>query len=223
MTRQFPYDIVFMDCYMPVMDGFESTAEIRRLEGEERHTIIIALTANAIKGYREICLAAGMDDYLSKPIRSRELKEKLERWMPHDQSCARREKKPAKNPDGKAQTEEVFDQDRLQELLAMFRKVGKDFFPAVVEPFLKNVKESIPLLQEAIEQGRSPGFRETAHRLKGGSTNLGMQKISKICSTLLENVHLERPDDVLEIVRFLEAEMLLTQELVQAMRKNGLI
>jgi CheY-like chemotaxis protein len=75
------YDLILMDVQMPELDGFAATEQIRRLEGGIRHTPIAAMTANAMTGDREKCLAAGMDDYISKPVRLRDLERTLERWL----------------------------------------------------------------------------------------------------------------------------------------------
>ena len=83
-----PYDIVFMDCQMPEMDGYEATGKIRNPESKVlNHKIpVVAMTANAMKGDRENCLKAGMDDYLSKPITPRQLSEMLDKWLTEEGS-----------------------------------------------------------------------------------------------------------------------------------------
>jgi CheY-like chemotaxis protein len=81
-VMQVPYDLVLMDCQMPVMDGFEATKLIREREGTSRHTHIVAVTANAMEGDRDRCLEAGMDDYLAKPFRAGDLRRVLGRWLP---------------------------------------------------------------------------------------------------------------------------------------------
>lgn len=221
-VRQIPFDMVFMDCYMQGMDGFEATAEIRTIEGERRHTLIVALTASAIKGYRDKCLAAGMDDYLSKPIRSHKLQEMLARWIPLNR-CQSLGDAPTWNMDKEVSEENVFDPVRLAELLCIFKKTGKDFFPAVVEPFMKNAEESIPILYSAIEQGRLTEIRRTVHRLLGGSKNLGIVKFPLICSKLRVNIHQNDHSKAVEHVRSLETEISILWKQMHAMREKGLI
>ena len=85
MSTLVPYDAIFMDCQMPEMDGYEATREIRRREGPGLHVPVIALTAEAMAGYREACLGAGMDDYITKPVKLDDLCAALKRWLPPTQ------------------------------------------------------------------------------------------------------------------------------------------
>ncbi len=81
MFTLLPYDVVFMDCQMPEMDGYTATREIRRGERPDEHVVIVAMTAEAMTGCRERCLAAGMDDYITKPVRLEDLMQTLEKWV----------------------------------------------------------------------------------------------------------------------------------------------
>jgi CheY-like chemotaxis protein len=80
-TEQISYDLILMDCQMPEMDGYEATRSIRNREGQTKHTPVIALTAHATAGARDECLSAGMDDYITKPVKREDLESALARWL----------------------------------------------------------------------------------------------------------------------------------------------
>ena len=220
MVAQNSYDLVLMDCNLPEMNGFEATAEIRRLEGDRKHTIIVALTANAIKGYRERCLMAGMDDYLSKPIRSDELKHMLVQWVlpPEPSSCF------ALTGSGNLPgADERFDADRLNKLIVIFRKTNKDLFLTVVEPFLNNLDANLLTFSRAITCRNYSGVSETAHFLQGGSRNIGLQKISRICAGIQENAKRSDHENLRMLVASLEAELPIVRQQMVDMREKGVL
>jgi CheY-like chemotaxis protein len=90
MSEEFSYTMIFMDCQMPVMDGFTAAHEIRSREPAGSHVPIVAMTAEAMAGARESCLAAGMDDYIAKPVERNELGEKVAHWALANTSAGKR-------------------------------------------------------------------------------------------------------------------------------------
>lgn len=224
MSNRNEYDIIFMDCNMPDMNGFEATGQIRRLEGTKKHTVIIALTANAIAGFRNKCLEAGMDDYLSKPIRSNQLQEAVVRWTAVPQHALNIMPEPPheENTHARAIAGTVFDEARLNKLLQTFKKAGKDLVPTVLDPYLENVEKHIPALYAAIEDKNFSEVYSSAHFLLGGSRNLGLQTFTEICVGLQRNAMEDNHDSVKELVVALERELPLVKACVDDMRGNCL-
>jgi PAS domain S-box-containing protein len=186
-----PYDIILMDCQMPEMDGFEATREIRKLEGDSRHTTIIAMTANAMQGDREVCLAAGMDDYLSKPVMPLAMAELLDGWLFRQQPEAPRSGEPADPPDlepGKAladgQLEDLveelealeddmpepmdFDKDAYQDRLMGDMALARE----LIEMFIIDIPAQIEALVASGKVGDTEQVRRQAHRIRGAAANM---------------------------------------------------
>ena len=165
MVQTFPYDLVFMDCQMPEMDGYEATAEIRRTEGTERHIPIIAMTANAMQGDRERCLEAGMDDYVSKPVRMEHLTEVLSQYPPTAT--------PIQEPP--AIDKAVFNN---------LWKILGDHAPELTRSFIEETARLLSDMKQALDRGDWDGFRKAAHTLKGSSVTIGANRLAEICQQL---------------------------------------
>jgi len=161
------FDIVFMDVQMPEMDGMTATAEIRKSEQSTgKHVPIVAMTAHAMKGDKEKCLQAGMDDYVSKPIRRQELTDVIarvaKRFLNPDPSKTEQAAEPDKTEDEQAQR--TLDVEALMEEY----EGDKDVLRRMVEIFERDSKGRVAKLREAIQAGNARVVKEEAHALKGG-------------------------------------------------------
>jgi two-component system sensor histidine kinase/response regulator len=205
-----PYDIVLMDIQMPVMDGYAATARIRRLEMEylrvksdkknsgdvsipcfpylekSKRIPIIAMTAHAMKGDREKCITAGMDDYTPKPINPQELLEKIEKWTGAERSATipgTASEASAKNqpPDSKEETQPVDFEKALERAMG-----DKDFLKMLLEGFIQELPDQIESIKAAIAGTDASGLTEQAHKIKGAAANLSACEISDAAKSLEE-------------------------------------
>jgi two-component system sensor histidine kinase/response regulator len=168
-----PYAAVLMDVQMPEMDGYEATAEIRRIEaaGGGYRVPVIAMTANAMQGDREKAIEAGMDDYVSKPVRAEDLGAVLERWISET---------PAPDED----TDAPLDHDVLVGLRELQGEDDTDIVAELADMFLDDARSGIQALEEAVEEGDAPAVERVAHTLKGSSGNMGARRMSALCAQL---------------------------------------
>jgi len=161
--EKLPYDVVLMDCQMPVMDGFTATAEIRRREGAGKHTRILALTANALASDREKCLAAGMDDFLSKPVSPDDLRKALARGPAASAATA----SPA------VEASAPIDWQRLHDIAGDDSQMLKE----MIEMYLQQTAEQFEELRVAIEAANAGDVHRLAHSCKGTSATCGVMSL----------------------------------------------
>jgi signal transduction histidine kinase/CheY-like chemotaxis protein/HPt (histidine-containing phosphotransfer) domain-containing protein/PAS domain-containing protein len=194
------YDVVLMDIQMPEMDGLEATRNLRRELPEARQPRVIAMTANAMQGDREMSLAAGMDDYVSKPIRIDELVEALSKSRP---LAASKETGEPAVPDHALEPANagsevgsmasgvadpvpdaaVLDPKALENLLSM---LGGEFVYLVelIDSFLEDAPQLLDELNQYLESGDAAGVRRIAHSLKSNGADFGATTFSNLCKEL---------------------------------------
>jgi CheY-like chemotaxis protein len=170
-----PYDLVLMDCQMPEMDGYAATAAIRRHEREQgvaaRRTPIVAMTAHALEGDAEKCLAAGMDDYIPKPVTVQRLEAVLTHWSPQT---------------GPGTPNEVVDARALAALRDLQGAGRPDLLAELLAIYLRDTPPRLAALHEAVARADAAALRRAAHGLKGSSSQIGAVQVARLCTDLEE-------------------------------------
>ena len=204
------YDLVLMDCQMPEMDGLEATRAIRKAESKKlevrskevetdnpetpdsllltthcSRVPIVALTANALSGDREICLEAGMDDFLTKPIRMEELETMICKWLPHP-GASTLENQPITEKIRKDSTTlpPCLDDTTLENLKILGGEDNPEFFLTVIEQFLLDLPRHLEGIKQAVERQDSEALVKTAHACKGSSRTIGATLLAEISYAL---------------------------------------
>ncbi len=173
------YDLVLMDVQMPEMDGLKATRAIREKEGEKSHIPIIAMTAHAMKGDKERCLQAGMDDYISKPIEPQVMIDTIEKWA---KPYRRRTALPRQGRSPKGDRSKGLPID-LETALSRFDN-DREFLRQLLQEFLEVAPEQLGTLDEAVRRGDAKTLQSEAHRLKGAAGNLSARFIADLALEL---------------------------------------
>ncbi|GAB2510586.1 response regulator [Lysobacter humi (ex Lee et al. 2017)] len=200
------YDIVFMDCEMPVMDGFEATAFIRQREDTRARVPIVAVTAQAMQGDRERCLAAGMDDYITKPVQIDDFRRALRRWVPtlRRPSVATEAGAP---PDAAVEdSRPVLDEAVVTQLRALAEASDPALLAQIFGAFRSDTAQRLGLLRTAAAHADADLLRRTAHTLKGAAANVGAARLAATAGELDTIARSGRLDGVDALVRRLEGD-----------------
>lgn len=191
---KFTPDIIFMDCQMPILDGYAATDAIRNLEYPLKNIIIIAMTANAMPEDRGKCLLAGMNDYISKPLRYETIYDTAKKWLPIEQH----------------KTSDIINSENSYNLLDMntvdsLRSIINDDFSKLIEEFYITTQESIQNLITDNKDNDTESIIKLLHTLKGSSANIGASKLSFAFLQLEQQFKQNSIDDLLTQVNEISA------------------
>ncbi len=174
------YDIVLMDCQMPGLDGYQATTKLRAMEKDTgQHLPVIALTANAMVGDREKCLKAGMDDYLSKPIKPDKLIALMKKCVDHAliEISSDKMATPVISHDVQEPESKIIDWDRLH----LFTDGDPEEEKELIGMFMTYAEESLEDLRAHCQDNDGEAWKKAAHKLKGSAANFGAQELSDVC------------------------------------------
>lgn len=209
--KTFKYDLIFMDCQMPVVDGFEATKIIREYEKEtgKSRIPIVALTANALETDRQACLQSGMDDFVKKPIRLKMLPEIFNRFSMEENNSL---KIKAEQSNVKSISDHIDQKviDELKELL------DHDQLLDVTKLFVEHVEEKLEQFQKAVKQNNLTDIESISHSMKGSSANMGAILMSQICNEIMESTQAGNlSDSINKSLGQLEKEFLLVKDYLE--------
>jgi CheY-like chemotaxis protein/HPt (histidine-containing phosphotransfer) domain-containing protein len=201
MLDQQTYAAVLMDCQMPELNGYDTTRELRLREDGEASTPVIAMTANALRGDREKCLASGMDDYLPKPLSPDELDRLLQRWAP----------KASTTPDAGPAPQHPASPSPLDPAgIETFLRESGAAAATVVDVFARQTPGLIAQMRAAIEAADAATLREKAHRLKGSCLALAATQMSEGCKNLESRAREGTTDGTTALVNQIETDFTAT-------------
>ena len=182
-VRKQDFDVIFMDCQMPEMDGYQATTELRVLEGKRRHTWVIAMTANTLEGDREKCLAAGMDDYVAKPVKTNDMLGALSRYVQGTDrpmpAMASQAPEPVKDDGPRA-----VDPAALESFRALDEDGDGSVLNQLIDAFLENTPKVLADGHRALGQHAAQQVARCAHALKGSCSNFGAGPMRDACQRL---------------------------------------
>jgi len=221
MTR---YDLVFMDCQMPLMDGCEATVKIREDEnGKGPRVPIIALTAHMMESDREKCLSAGMDDFLSKPFRLKELAEMLSRWTGRSETVVRVEpgataacsKLPLEEQTAhrlSGSPDDCIEPGALENIRSLQKAGSPDMLKRVIQIYMTDSVLLIDEMIKALAEEDPEALRKAAHKLKSSSANLGAGRLAGFCRQVEEIGRAESTEGISALISLIRKEHRIVEE-----------
>ena len=219
------YDLIFMECQMPVLDGYEATENIRRIEQEKRtrRVPIIALTAHALKGDRERCLAVGMDDYITKPFNEQQLADILFRWSLSQKDDIYQVVKAEEQEAGATESEYAhIDVNMINNLVHILKDRSSDSFEALISVYLESSTAIVQKLYQFLANDDYESIWQSAHNLQSSSANFGAGQLTALCRDLEEAGRACRVEVLSSIIQNIEVEFsMVAKELRQYHPADG--